>query len=401
MDSQGSSTGQAIDFWTKFAQLYQNESHVLYEIANEPNNVNWNTVLDYHNSVISAIRAIDTETIIIAGTTTWSQDIHLAASTPVDQPYNVMYTFHFYAASHEALYDRVASYINSIPIFVSEWGYSSADGGGSYDMDVSQQFLDLFSDTSSTILSWVMWNWSDKSETSAILEPSSCGSEAWTDVTCPSKYVENYMKSEDFDAVLTCNSTWYSTSGGDEAFVEEHQWIFYVLGVFVLIGVGVLVYYYIGQTSMSSARRTESSFNVKSSRTSFKQVSKENPPDESDEAPFKYEMNPYASQVSSSPKANVQSGTKTIAKQKSMETRDVEKGDPKANVQSGTKTIAKQKSMETRDVEKGDNRGEQQSSPKLARRSSRNVSPPRKKSFRAQGISTEHRTGVEVVNRLY
>ena len=87
----------AIPFWTSVAQTYKDETHVLYEIANEPNNVDWPRVLDYHNAVIATIRDIDAETIIIAGTTTWSQDIDLAAAQPVADPYNVMYSLHFYA----------------------------------------------------------------------------------------------------------------------------------------------------------------------------------------------------------------------------------------------------------------------------------------------------------------
>ena len=103
LDYQGADSGLAIDFWTKYAQLYKDETHVLYEIANEPNNIEWSNVLAYHNSVIRAIRAIDSEAIIIAGTTKWCQEIDLAYATPVSEPYNVMYAFHFYAASHSHL----------------------------------------------------------------------------------------------------------------------------------------------------------------------------------------------------------------------------------------------------------------------------------------------------------
>lgn len=227
--------------------MYKNESHVLYEIANEPNNVAWSTVLSYHNSVINAIRLIDSETIIIAGTTTWSQDIHLAAATPVNQPYNVMYTFHFYAASHGDLYDRVVAYINTIPIFVTEWGISAANGGGGYDTVVAQQFLDLFASIDSTILSWTMWNWSDKDETSSILEnPNSCSNQEWTAVTCHTRFVENYFKSEDYSLMIACNSSGYVPAAGPSVtpFVEEHEWLFWVLGALALLGIGAALYHY-------------------------------------------------------------------------------------------------------------------------------------------------------------
>jgi hypothetical protein len=150
-----------------------------------------------------------------------------------------MYTFHFYAASHNHLYTRIESYINTIPIFVSEWGISAADGGGSYNTVVAQNFLDLFSSIDSTILSWTMWNWSDKDETSAILEsPSSCSSESWTAVTCPSRFAENYFKSEDYSLMVACNNSGYIPLAIEESstpFVEEYQWLFWTLGAFVLL----------------------------------------------------------------------------------------------------------------------------------------------------------------------
>ena len=46
----------ALDFWTMVAEAYKDETHVIYEIANEPNNVAWDDVLAYHNAVIAAIR---------------------------------------------------------------------------------------------------------------------------------------------------------------------------------------------------------------------------------------------------------------------------------------------------------------------------------------------------------
>eukprot|EP01083_Nonionella_stella_P229931 813280_1 len=94
-------------FWKEMATLYKNKNHVLYEIANEPNGVGWSDVKSYSNIIIDAIRQIDPTTIIIVGTPTWSQDIHNAASEPVERPYHVMYTFHFYAGSHLNLKSRV------------------------------------------------------------------------------------------------------------------------------------------------------------------------------------------------------------------------------------------------------------------------------------------------------
>ena len=49
--------------------------------------------------IIPAIRAIDPDSIIIVGTSTWSQDVDIAANNPL--PYdNIMYACHFYSRTH-------------------------------------------------------------------------------------------------------------------------------------------------------------------------------------------------------------------------------------------------------------------------------------------------------------
>ena len=173
----------AVDFWKEMATLYKDEDHVIYEIANEPNNVAWSRVREYHNEIISEIRKIDAESVIIAGTTTWSQDIHLAAEDPVAEPYNVMYAFHFYACSHGSLLQRVKDYRTKIPIFVSEWGTSSYSGDGGVCKCEAKEFLDVFSDKDGSgggiKLSMAQWSWADKPESSAALSSGACAAEDW------------------------------------------------------------------------------------------------------------------------------------------------------------------------------------------------------------------------------
>ena len=50
----------------------------------------------------------------LSGTPTWSQDIHLAFANPVNDPHNVMYSFHFYAGTHMSLMSRVETCVQSI-----------------------------------------------------------------------------------------------------------------------------------------------------------------------------------------------------------------------------------------------------------------------------------------------
>ncbi|CAE7323815.1 bglC, partial [Symbiodinium pilosum] len=69
----GVSQADAAAYWRETALKYRSKTHVLYEICNEPNGVNWPTVKSYADNIISVIREVDPDTIIIVGTPTWSQ----------------------------------------------------------------------------------------------------------------------------------------------------------------------------------------------------------------------------------------------------------------------------------------------------------------------------------------
>jgi len=81
--------------------------------------------------VVKTIRDAGSDGVILIGSPTWSQDIHLAAADPLAGE-NLMYTLHFYAGTHGAqLRTRMdAALAQGLPLFVSEWGTSRADGSG-------------------------------------------------------------------------------------------------------------------------------------------------------------------------------------------------------------------------------------------------------------------------------
>uniref|UniRef100_A0A183BXM4 Endoglucanase n=1 Tax=Globodera pallida TaxID=36090 RepID=A0A183BXM4_GLOPA len=124
--SHESHVDKAIEFFTKIAKAYGSYPHVLYETFNEPlQGVSWTDILvPYHKKVIAAIRAIDAKNVIILGTPSWCQDVDVASQNPIKEYKNLMYTFHFYAATH---------FVNGLPIFVTEYGTCAADGNGNID----------------------------------------------------------------------------------------------------------------------------------------------------------------------------------------------------------------------------------------------------------------------------
>lgn len=172
--------GEAEGFFSRMAQRYRDTPNVLYEICNEPNgNVSWQgDVKPYAQRVIGAIRAYSRGPILV-GSPTWSQDIHLAAQDPLEGE-NLLYALHFYAGTHgQWLRDRIDEAMGKgLPVFVSEWGTSRADGSGGVFLEESARWLDFLEERG---ISWANWSLCDKDETSAALKPGTPAGRGWTE----------------------------------------------------------------------------------------------------------------------------------------------------------------------------------------------------------------------------
>lgn len=190
-------TEEAVSFFTELAQRYGENPAVLFELCNEPNgNVSWaNDVKPYAERVISAIREYAPRTVLLIGSPTWSQDIHLAAADPIEGE-NLMYTLHFYAGTHgEWLRERVNNALAAgLPIFVTEWGTSRADGNGGVYLDESAAWLDYLEGKG---ISWANWSLASKDESSAALLPGTPANRPWTDsdLSASGKFVANRLGS--------------------------------------------------------------------------------------------------------------------------------------------------------------------------------------------------------------
>jgi endoglucanase len=113
---------EAVAFFAAMAAKYAQYPNVIYEIFNEPEYQSWSDIKVYAEAVIKTIRKIDPNNIILIGSPHWDQDVHIAAADPIRGFDNLMYTMHFYAASHKKwLRERSDAAIKQgLPIFVSE-----------------------------------------------------------------------------------------------------------------------------------------------------------------------------------------------------------------------------------------------------------------------------------------
>lgn len=162
------------NFFREMSALYADYNNVIYEICNEPNGgTGWQDIKTYAEAVIPVIRENDENAVILVGTPNWSQYVDQAAADPITGYSNIMYTLHFYAATHtDWLRETMTKAVNAgLPIFVSEYGICDASGNGAIDETQADKWVDAMDALG---ISYVAWNLSNKSETSAIFS-SSCG----------------------------------------------------------------------------------------------------------------------------------------------------------------------------------------------------------------------------------
>lgn len=175
---------QAIDFFSRMAEEFGQYPNVFYETYNEPMQVSWPLVLKpYHVAVSAAIRERDPDNVIIMGTPVWSQEVNRAADDPVPGT-NLMYTVHFYSCTHGAPQRAQAIYAHDkgTPIFVTEWGATTANGGtdpnGRVCTDEAQAWHDFMDQAG---ISWTAWKLAACPDLSCLFKAQAPTDGGWTD----------------------------------------------------------------------------------------------------------------------------------------------------------------------------------------------------------------------------
>lgn len=169
---------EAKQFFSEMAAEYGSFPNVIYELFNEPDYESWKEIKTYSEELIGVIRAIDPDNIILVGSPHWDQDINLPADDPIKGYKNIMYTLHFYAATHKQQLRNRADYaINKgLPIFVSESAGMEASGNGAINDAEWKTWIDWAEQHK---ISWVTWSVSDKDETCSVLKKGANANGKW------------------------------------------------------------------------------------------------------------------------------------------------------------------------------------------------------------------------------
>lgn len=188
-------TNEAKSFFETVSKRYAKYPNVIYEICNEPNGgASWSgNIKPYAEKIIPVIRKNAPNSVIIVGTPTWSQEIDKPLSDPLSYK-NVMYAFHFYAATHAGLRSNVENCVaQGLPVFVSEFGTCDASGGGANDFNETQKWLSYFDKQG---ISYCNWSICNKDETCSVLRPGTSANGNWSeiDLTENGKWMRNWLK---------------------------------------------------------------------------------------------------------------------------------------------------------------------------------------------------------------
>ncbi|MCR4739300.1 MAG: glycoside hydrolase family 5 protein [Lachnospiraceae bacterium] len=171
---------EAIRFFDEMSERFADCPNVIYEICNEPQESPFGQVIrPYALEVIPVIRRHSKDAVIIVGTDNWSQDVDDVIGQQIDDK-NVMYALHFYAATHQGKLIKKAQTAldNGIPVFISECSICDASGDGRIDTEWGKKWID-FADANN--MSYIVWNLSNKDESSSILKSGTTSLSHWSD----------------------------------------------------------------------------------------------------------------------------------------------------------------------------------------------------------------------------
>jgi hypothetical protein len=198
-DPNGTEYKGADAFFDEMSTKYKGKKNIIYEICNEPNGqkITWDSIAKYSNRIMPIIRKNDPKAIILIGTPDWCKQPDLVDTSKLNDNKNVMFTFHFYAATHKALYSMFATQIHRIPIFVSEWGTPAYNGNGTIDTATSSLFLKTMNqhvkNNDTVSISWCNFSYADKNETASALKPGSCYSGLWNNTTASGYFIKYWI----------------------------------------------------------------------------------------------------------------------------------------------------------------------------------------------------------------
>ena len=190
---------EAEEFFRTVATKYAGCPNVIYELFNEPVSREFEDSSDYSEPAQESLDAYWAELkayaealipiiveasgchpLILMGCPRWDQAIDCVVRNPITSYDNLMYTVHFYAATHgQWLRDHCDNSLDAgLPLFISECAACEASGNGPIDPAAWQEWNDW---AAARNISLMTWSISDKDETCSMLTKEASDEGPWSD----------------------------------------------------------------------------------------------------------------------------------------------------------------------------------------------------------------------------
>jgi len=136
---QGNTSGNfssTVKAWSLMAERYKNQDHIIWEIFNEPHNVNWSAWVPMAQQLIDTIRAHSpVSKVIVAGTANWDQQADV--NTMKISRDKIIYSWHpysgIYGSDNAATWESRFGFIMTsglAPVMNTEWGGGNSSSYG-------------------------------------------------------------------------------------------------------------------------------------------------------------------------------------------------------------------------------------------------------------------------------
>ncbi|PIR43844.1 hypothetical protein COV24_00590 [candidate division WWE3 bacterium CG10_big_fil_rev_8_21_14_0_10_32_10] len=143
---------QTVNVWRQVAERYKDKTIVAgYDLINEPDTKNPDTLLKLYNDIIKNIREVDSNHLIIIEGNKFAKDFSI-----FNKPYtyNQMYSFHMYTWFRDNREEELSRYIKmaneqNLPMWAGEFGENK--------LDLIASTLDLYENKN--IAGWSFWTW--------------------------------------------------------------------------------------------------------------------------------------------------------------------------------------------------------------------------------------------------
>jgi endoglucanase len=180
MEGAQNDVASARAFFSAVATAYGRTANIMYEPWNEPVREPWPVIKAYHEAIITAIRAIDPEGIIICGNRKYDENCAEAAADPITISGNIAYSIHFYASTHRQWLrdDGALALSKGVALFATEYGTTQASGNGPCDPAETQLWWNWLDANN---VGCANWSVAALAETSAAFQPGTPATGPWSD----------------------------------------------------------------------------------------------------------------------------------------------------------------------------------------------------------------------------